>query len=149
MPRNCHPRVTARDHDLIFRFQMMESDTSPRPSINKAAPSMRKVGGAVIQGIMVRNSFGLEDNLVASWSGVRRSVMETASAPRMIMNHPANIKPFQINCNLRRRSNRRAVSIFGDVIRVPREYLVALEIASFRNCEDCIWVKLPRYRRPR
>jgi hypothetical protein len=105
--------------DLVLRFHMMANDTSPIPSINKAAPNMRKFGGAVIQGIIVRNSFGLVDSLPASWSGVRRTVMETAITPRMIVSHPVNRTPLQRNCNLRRRSNRRAASIFGDFIGAP------------------------------
>jgi hypothetical protein len=107
---------------------MVANDTSPIPSINKAAPNMRKFGGAVIQGIIVKNSFGLVDSLLASWSGVRRTVTETAITPRMIMSHPVNRTPLQRNCNLRRRSNRRAASIFGDFIGAPREYLAALEM---------------------
>jgi hypothetical protein len=125
-------RLYLADHaamrDLILRFHTMANDTSPKPSINKAPPNMRRLGGAVIQGIIVRNSFGLEDSLPASWSGVRLAVMDTAIPPRMSMSHPVSRTPLQRNCNLRRRSNRRAASTFGDVIRVPCEYLVALEI---------------------
>jgi hypothetical protein len=114
--------------DLFLRFHMMAHDTSAIPSINKATANMRKFGGAVIQGRIVRSSFGLVDSLPISWSGVKRTVMEKAIKPRMIMSHPANRKPLQRNCNLRRRSNRRAASIFGDFIRVPCECIVAVEM---------------------
>jgi hypothetical protein len=50
--------------------------------------------------------------------------MEKAIKLRMTMSHPANRKPLQRNCNLRRPSNRRAPSIFGDFIYVPCDVVV-------------------------
>jgi hypothetical protein len=52
--------------DLVLLLHILANDTSTIPSINKAAPNIRKFGGAVIQGIIVRNSFGLVESLPAS-----------------------------------------------------------------------------------
>jgi hypothetical protein len=122
-----YPANQATVRDLVLRLKMAENDTNTIPSINNTAPNMRNCGGAGSQGVLNRNPFGLPDNMANRWSVVKRTLMATASKPTMIMSHPANRTPLRRNCNLSRRSNRRAASTFGDFIGVPCKTSVALE----------------------
>ena len=113
--------------ESVLRLEKAENDTNAIPSINSTAPNMRKCGGAGSQGALNRNPFGLTDNMANRWSVVKRTLMATASKPTMIMSHPVNRTTLRRNCNLSRRSNRRAALMFGDFISVPCKTSVAVE----------------------
>jgi hypothetical protein len=118
-----------RQRDLFLRLTKLVSDTSAIPRINNTEPKMRKCGGAGSQGVLNRKPFGLTDNMANRWSVGKRTLMKTASKPIMVMSHPVNKTMFRRNCNLSRRSNRRAASTFGDFIGVPYESVIGLENA--------------------
>lgn len=110
---------------FVSRAHMAANDASAAPSSNRAVPIMRKCGGAGIQSHIFRDCFGLTDRMPVSWSGVYRTVMETAIPPSIIMSHPTNRTGLRRNCNRMRRSNRRATSLFGDFIVAPWRSTIA------------------------
>ena len=132
-----YPANQATVRDLVLRLEMAENDTNAIPSINNTAPNIRKCGGAGSQGVLNRNPFGLTDNMANRWSVVKRTLMPTASKPIIIMSHPVNRTTLRRNCNLSKRSNRRAASTFGDFTGAPCKTSVALERAlALDNTKD-------------
>lgn len=117
----------AAERVLVLRFHIVANDTRAIPTIIRTTPKILKFGGAGIHGRIVKDSFGLTANISVSWSGVRRTVMDTATAPHKMISQPLIRVARQRICNRSRRSNRRAASMFGEFIYTQTSQI-------FRQC---------------